>query len=220
MGSSAALRPVGAQRQSRLGMALRNAARAAVAASAITAAGVACAAGWGWPDQFSAYAGHGADHDLPGLPTAIVRGPIRWEDARFVGVGAGREIGSLADSFHYGYEVILLKHHGLQHNGELGAAWTLRAPPLQWGPVGVDFMAGAGASYALGRPTYEDGPVDNPSRRYRLQFLALFELQWRLAQVEHWSLVTRVHHRSGIYGIVAPRHVGSNFLVAGIRYHF
>jgi hypothetical protein len=32
--------------------------------------------------------------------------------------------------------------------------------------------------------------------------------------------VTRIHHRSGVYGLIAPSGVGSNFVVAGLRYKF
>jgi hypothetical protein len=33
-----------------------------------------------------------------------------------------------------------------------------------------------------------------------------------------WSLVTRIHHRSGAWGLFG--HSGSNVLAAGIRYRF
>jgi hypothetical protein len=75
-------------------------------------------------------------------------------------------------------------------------------------------------SYAFGTPVYEDGPKNEPDRHYRLQMLALFEVEWRLRDVENVSLVTRIHHRSGVYGLIAPRHVGSNFLAAGLRFQF
>jgi len=53
-----------------------------------------------------------------------------------------------------------------------------------------------------------------------LQLLALVELEWRLRGVEHLSFVTRTHHSSGVYGVIAPRNVASNFLVAGVRWEF
>lgn len=37
---------------------------------------------------------------------------------------------------------------------------------------------------------------------------------------ENLSVITRVHHRSGVYGLIAPQRVGSNFMVFGIRYKF
>eukprot|EP01030_Chromulinospumella_sphaerica_P001531 gene1531-1502_t len=63
-----------------------------------------------------------------------------------------------------GFELLMLKHHGLQNNAELGAAYLLRTPDLQMGPLGVNLAAGTGLSYALGNPTYEDGPRDDLER--------------------------------------------------------
>ena len=34
------------------------------------------------------------------------------------------------------------------------------------------------------------------------------------------SVVTRIHHRSGAYGLFAPRGSGSNFLAVGLRLHW
>ena len=116
--------------------------------------------------------------------------------------------------------MVLVQHRGLQGNAELGAAYMLRTPDLQMGALGVSFGAGAGLSYALGNPSYEDGSTLDPGRRYRLQLLALFELEWRMRGFDNLSLITRVHHRSGVYGLIAPQRVGSNFLALGVRYKF
>jgi hypothetical protein len=116
--------------------------------------------------------------------------------------------------------MVLVQHRGLQTNAEIGGAYMLRTPDLEIGPLGVNFGTGAGLSYALGTPSYEDGPKDDPARRYPLQLLVLLELEWRIRDLERFSVVTRVHYRSGMYGLIAPRNVGSNFLVGGIRYKF
>ena len=92
----------------------------------------------------------------------------------------------------------------MQDNAEVGAAYTLHTPDLELGAAGVNFATGVGLSYALGTPSYEDGPLNDPARRYRLQLLLLFDLEWKLRGYGDWSLVTRVHHRSGVYGLIAP----------------
>ena len=66
----------------------------------------------------------------------------------------------------------------------------------------------------------EDGPADDPSRRYPTQVLILLEAEWSWDSLPQVALVTRVHHRSGAYGTIAPSGVGSNFVAAGLRYHF
>ena len=58
-------------------------------------------------------------------------------------------------------------------------------------------------------------PLDNGASSG--QFLLLVENHWRLADSDKWSVVLRVHHRSGVYGLVAPRNVGSNFLAVGVE---
>jgi len=182
-------------------------------------------------DRVSVYAGQGADHNLRQLPGQIINGNLDWDKTYFNALGFGKARNTLGQSsvslvgtpfanVRQGYEVVLVQHRGLQSNAEAGAAYTLRTPDLQMGSLSVNFGSGAGLSYALGIPSYEDGSKDNPQRRYRLQLLALFDLEWRMRGFENVSVVTRVHHRSGVYGLIAPKHVGSNFLAAGIRYKF
>jgi len=183
------------------------------------------------PHQITVYAGQGADLNLLEVPRAILTGDLERESSFFAGASYGRTYGTLAGSWpalsgsvlgslQHGYEVILLQHHGRQSNAELAAGYLLRTPDAALGPVRVNFAAGVGVSHAFGTPTYEDPPDNDPTRRYRTQLLALFELEWKLAAAPAWALVTRVHHRSGVYGLIAPRHVGSNFIVAGLRYRF
>ena len=182
-------------------------------------------------DSVSVYGGQGANHNLLQLPGRIIKADLDWEKSYLFALGLGKERGTLGKSFdifedtmfesiRHGYEFVLVKHHGLQSNGEIGLANMWRTTDLQLGELGVNFGAGAGLSYALGTPTYEDGPDNNPARRYRLQLLALFEFEWSLQGKEDLTLITRVHHRSGVYGLIAPRHVGSNFLAVGLRFKY
>lgn len=182
-------------------------------------------------DSLAIYAGQGVDHNLRELPGSILGGDIEWEKSYFAGLGLGGTIGTLGEDIEFlqgnplgaishGYELVVVKHHGLQDNLEAGAAYMLRTPDAHLGPLGVNFAAGVGLSYAFGTPSYEDGPKDDPDERYRLQLLALFEFEWRVRGLENLSFVTRTHHRSGVYGVIAPRNVGSNFLAAGVRWEF
>jgi hypothetical protein len=182
-------------------------------------------------DTVSVFAGQGADHNLREIPGSIVAGKIAWEKSYFKAAGLGKTHGTVGEGWERlegtlfagilrGHEVVLVQHHGMQDNAEIGAAYTLKTPDLELGAMGVNFGSGIGLSYALGTPSYEDGPKDDPARRYRLQLLLLFDFEWRINGLDEWSLVTRVHHRSGVYGMIAPPHVGSNFMAAGIRYRF
>ena len=182
-------------------------------------------------DSATVYAGQGVDLNLKEVPKAIFSGDWKEESSYFTGVSLSKTRNTLGGSFpglnsgplasfRHGYEVMYLQHHGRQTNAELAANYWLRTPDLELGPIGVNFAAGAGISRAFGTPSYEDGSADEPNRRYRTQLLANFEFEWSLAAVPNLSLVTRLHHRSGVYGLIAPRRVGSNFRVVGLRYKF
>ena len=175
--------------------------------------------------------GHGADHNLQELPGKLLSGSIDWDETRYVGVYAGKRFSRLGEAFpvfkntplrnvRHGFTLTMLKHSGLQDNLEAAAAYTLTTPPVRLGFVATDLSVGAGLSYAFSRPAYEDGPLDAPERRYRGQFYLLIENEWLLPKHEQWRLVFRVHHRSGVYGVIAPRNVGSNVLGMGIRRFF
>ena len=182
-------------------------------------------------DSITGYVGQGADHNLKQVPAAVVTGEIKWEKSYFTSVGLAKDRGTLGQeikifegsplaSIRHGYEIVLVQHRGLQSNTEIGAAYMLKTPDLNAGPIGVNFGTGLGLSHAFGPPSYEDGPISDPGRRYRTQLLILFDLEWRIRNLDNFSFITRVHHRSGAYGLIAPRNVGSNFLAAGVRYTF
>jgi hypothetical protein len=179
----------------------------------------------------TAYYGRGVDLNLREFPKAIFQGDLRKEDAHFWGLGLAKTRGTLGNSLGvlrgsfvenvgHGYEVLLLQHGGRQDNAELGAAYFLRTPDAELGFLRLNAAAGVGMSHAFGTPTYEDADPNEPDKRYRTQFLLTLELEWSIEQAPAFSLVTRIHHRSGIYGLVAPSKVGSNFVVAGLRYRF
>lgn len=183
------------------------------------------------PPQLTAYFGQGADANLVDLFPKALQGELEMENTRLYALGYFQLFttpGLLQKAFDFllipntrtGFETVVGKHQGLQHNWETDVAWQLRFAPLRLGPLDIHPSVGLGFSYALGRPTYEDGPENNPEKRYRLQNFNIYELEWSLPAASRLALVTRIHHRSGMYGIIAPRRVGSNFLTLGLRYSF
>lgn len=184
------------------------------------------------PQQFvTLYHGHGVDADLLGIPKQIFQGDVKWEDSYFEGVGYAQsmpipellnqalELVYLSDSTAM-LEGLLIQHRGMQHNVETSFAYMLHTDYLELSGLRLRVGAGLGLSYAFGTPTYEDGPKDNPEKRYRFQNYNAYEIESSLAAYPHLALAFRVHHRSGMYGLIAPRHVGSNFLTVGLRYQF
>ena len=182
-------------------------------------------------DSVTLFGGHAAKHNLLQLPAAITRGEVQWEPSFFTALALRRRLGTLVENgslldgsplerMEHGIEIVLAEHNGLQHSGELGASYTLRTAQWELGALTLAFGGGIGLSHAFGTSSYEDGPVSEPTRRYPTQLLLLFDIDWSLQPWHGLSLVTRVHHRSGAYGLIAPRHVGSNFLALGLRSEF
>lgn len=182
-------------------------------------------------EAVTVYEGQGVDANLIHVLPDLFLGDLIFEKTYFTAVGYYRRIDTPAflQSFfgwlgvpgtNIGFEVIAAKHYGLQRNAEADLSYLLRFARFSLGPLWARFGAGFGLSYAMGRPTYEDGSFEDPEKRYRFQYYGSYELEWGYGTTQRITLVTRIHHRSGIYGIIAPPHVGSNFMTAGIRYHF
>lgn len=195
------------------------------------AAGAAVAAPSPPAQEVTIYLGQGADTNLPDLPGKALSGKLHFDKTWFMGAGiaypdvpagwirtalgwAGLEDSTSAKEF------VLVKHSGLQRHVEWGALYLLRTPFAELGPVRLRAGAGLGLSYAWGTPSYEDGPYDDPQRRYKLQNFDAYELQTGVSAWPHLAFVGRVHHRSGAYGLIAPRNVGSNFLTVSLRYDY
>ncbi len=178
------------------------------------------------------FGGQGADVNLPDIIPKLLKGEIDMDPTRFWGINYSRDIPMAGKNRFTGFlldhgiaaqwEVQLTKHRGLQDNYESHAAVLLRSRDLELGTVAaINFAAGTGFSYAYSDPVYEDGPDGQPGTGdYPFQNYVTFEIELSTPALPNWSLATRVHHRSGIYGLIAPRKVGSNFFAMGIRYAF
>jgi len=172
-------------------------------------------------EYISLYSGQGLNHNFRELPSVALKGELEFEPSWLAAVAYKRDCATLSWVESIGIsaycEGILVKHSGLQHNWESDLAYQLVSPPWQLSAVDLHLTAAIGASYAFGTPSYEDGPLDNPEKRYRFQNFNAYELMIKPRQ-KNWYSFLRIHHRSGIYGLVAPRNVGSNFLALGISY--
>lgn len=58
----------------------------------------------------------------------------------------------------------------------------------------------------------------HPTLTIQFQYYMAFELEYAAPQWERVSVIARLHHRSGIYGLVSPSTTGSNFFGAGLRW--
>jgi hypothetical protein len=180
----------------------------------------------------SLYAGQWADTNLPDLPRRMVDGSLRFESPKYVGIGLNRALIRAYDlPLPFGIrlrgnslelDTSLLQHFDGQDNIEAAAALMARTGQIRPGlGLGFNLGAGAGLSYAFGTTGFEIGRDGVQGQdTYRLQIHLVFEVEAMQSDVPGWSLLARLHHRSGGYGLVSPQRTGSNFLGFGLRRSF
>lgn len=104
----------------------------------------------------------------------------------------------------------LFDHRGLSDVTEATFVLRLAADAVRSERWKVGLAFGAGFSYAFDTPTYDGAGLSDRTQLRRLLFHMTPELQFAHRAFPGWTLGLRVHHRSGVYGIVAPPRVGSN----------
>lgn len=177
--------------------------------------------------------GRWADTDLPDLPGKVVTGSLEFEDAYYFAMTYGR---TLVDGFSVpipfseirlkGWDLelesSLLKHYRLQSHWEATCALVLRTRPfIPLSFLGWTFAGGFGGSYAFEKPALEKGPDGTPGEDSKqFQSHIVLELDLFHPALNRIHLICRIHHRSGIYGIISPQKTGSNFIAGGIRFDF
>jgi hypothetical protein len=126
-------------------------------------------------------------------------------------------IGPLIDRSSIELEGQIGQNFGLQNHAEMTLALQWRSPDLSIPLTNARFNVaiGEGFSYALSRPAYEGVSHGQQPSKF-LNYLSL-EAEFSHPSLPGVSLVPRVHHRSGIYGVIAPRGSGSNFFGIGLR---
>jgi len=143
-----------------------------------------------------------------------------FEDSQLIGGALNREMFSFWRHFGFELEGQVIRHVGKQDNWEFNVLYDLRLKTFPWDKyLDTSFAVGQGLSYATSRPQIEveRHPDDNA---HFLHYL-MFELAFALPEIPDWRLVTRIHHRSGVFGLFnSVNGGGSNFLVLGLRHHF
>lgn len=172
------------------------------------------------------YVGRWVNTDLLDVPGRAIIGNLSFSDSNFAGVALSRVIVPsfaiplpFTDIAFRGNRIELegqvLRHFGGQNHWEGTLALMFRTGQLRLaGGLSVNLAVGEGLSYASERPRFE-GAVDVQPTRF-LNYL-VFETEFSHESMPGVSLVARLHHRSGIFGLIAPRKSGSNFIGAGIR---
>jgi hypothetical protein len=160
------------------------------------------------------YWGRLTDSDL--TDTALFN--FSFENAYFIDLALSRRLYTFQDYFSIEFEGQIAKHFGDQDHWEFNAVAYFRWLLFPWDTyIDTSFAAGAGLSYATSVPKIEAKNHEETS-----QFLGalMFEVAFSLPRAPEWSLVTRLHHRSGAGGTFNDVFGASNAWGIGIRYSF
>ncbi|NOX75761.1 MAG: hypothetical protein GXP17_03930 [Gammaproteobacteria bacterium] len=182
-------------------------------------------------ESLTLFRGQGADTNFLELLSDIANDELTMDPTYFWGVNYRNTLSNKGENgftrFLLRYQITpeweaqLTKHSGLQNNAAVHMAVLLRTRDFRPAIFNINFAAGLGPSYAFSRPTYEDGPDGQPNQgKYRFQNYMAYEVEFSLRSLPQWRVPVRIHHRSGMYGLIAPRRVGSNFFAIGLRREF
>jgi len=144
---------------------------------------------------------------------------IKTEDSHFTGLVLNRKMFPFWRYFTFELEGQVLKHSRKQEHWEYNGLFMVRFHPFLLDRyVDIEFAVGEGLSYATHTPVIEE--EQHPNDTSLLLNYLTFEFAFTPAQYREWTLVTRIHHRSGAFGLFNGTRGGSNFLALGLRYHF
>jgi hypothetical protein len=141
-----------------------------------------------------------------------------WRSSYLRGVVLGYQLTDWWKDTVWELEGQLHKHSGLQSNWEANGAIVLLWTRFPWNEVvNTTASIGQGMSLATQRPEVERFGENNDTREL-LHYLHL-EMAISAPSWKHLSIVGRIHHRSGVFGLYGVSG-GSNFLTTGLRYRF
>lgn len=142
-----------------------------------------------------------------------------FEDSYLVALALAKKVASY-EKIDLEVEGQTVKHFGDQQHWEFNGLGAIRWLPFPWDKyIDTSFAAGAGLSYATETPKVEEERRGDGQTQQVLAYLML-EFTFSLPKTPNWSLVTRVHHRSGAFGLFNGLTGGSNAWGFGIKYNF
>jgi hypothetical protein len=184
----------------------------------ISAIGLACSVAennvaFGAERYVTVYAGKYTDDKLGEV---LTNKPITFEHSYLGVVALAHTLGETRRPHQWELEVQIGKHGGVQTHWEFNILPVIRWKRFPWNEFLTTTVAiGDGLSYATEVPSLEQSSLTN-ERAARLLNYFLFEMTVAPPDEHRWSIVTRVHHRSGVFGMFNDVHGGSNVIAVGV----
>ena len=142
---------------------------------------------------------------------------LDFKDSYTAGLAVSYQFVDWGPHIRWELEGQMQKHFGEQEHVEFASTINARWITFPWNRyLETSVAIGGGLSVTSEVPVLEKRDPDNSNAATLLHYL-LLEAEIGLPN-SNWSLVGRVHHRSGIFGLFS--HSGSNVLAVGVRYRF
>ncbi len=142
---------------------------------------------------------------------------IDFEDSYLVTLALSRRIATYKDLASFEIEGQLVKHFKEQNHWEFNALVDARWEKFIWDKyLDTSFAIGIGPSYATDIPEIEIKRSDDSSH---LLVYMMLELEFVLPSYPDVAFITRVHHRSNAFGVVADSGT-SNVFALGFKFRF
>ena len=143
-----------------------------------------------------------------------------FEDSYLTALAVAKRMASWEDKIDLELEGQIVKHFRGQEHWEFNALGIGRWLPFPWDDhLNTSFAFGAGLSVATETPKVEEERRGDGQTQEVLTYL-LLELEMGLPAYPNWSCVTRIHHRSGAFGLFNGVTGASNALGFGIKYRW
>jgi hypothetical protein len=147
----------------------------------------------------------------------IIRFDTDFQSSWIGVVGVTRELVDVGGFAHFEGEANFGQHWGMQSHQEVNLGLVLRWKQFPWdGVFDTSIALGSGVSYAFDRPPIEETLSRDAERILKYM---VFEIAGKRPGWADWSGFVRIHHRSGVFGVVSEAR-GSNFVGLGVRRHF
>jgi hypothetical protein len=144
-------------------------------------------------------------------------GTLDFKDSYTAGLSLSYQFVDWGPHMRWELEGQALQHVGEQEHVEFASSINVRWITFPWNRyLDTSVAIGGGLSVTSEVPVLEKRDPDNSQAATLLHYL-LIEAAVGLPS-SNWSLVARIHHRSGIFGLFS--HSGSNVLALGLRYRF
>lgn len=152
------------------------------------------------------------------LGDVLLSKPVNELDSNLAVVALSKAFQFKRPNHQWELEAQLGKHYRGQNHSELNLLAIYRWQPPAWNQfLKTSFALGDGLSYASEIPPIEAASTTNVGSTRLLNYI-LVEMTAAPAKVNNWAFITRVHHRSGVYGLFNDVEGGSNVVAVGVKF--